>query len=90
MSDIEFSASSPFTFIQNILSTTKCYDIMQNSSKVICIYIFTLHVLQIQRYYVYILLFMIIIIIIMMYVFISLGYCFRDNNTIPISILCFS
>jgi len=42
MSDIEFSPNSPFTFIQNILSTTKCYDIMQNSSKVICICIFTL------------------------------------------------
>jgi hypothetical protein len=40
MSDIEFSASSPFTFIQNILSTTKCYDIMQNSSKVIYMYMY--------------------------------------------------
>ena len=35
MSDNEFASSNPFVFIQNILNTTKCYDIMQNSSKVI-------------------------------------------------------
>lgn len=103
MSDIEFSASSPFTFIQNILSTTKCYDIMQNSSKVIyifiylyCMYYNLCAVTYVLMTYIYIysmfLLVMIIIIItiIMMYVFITLGYSFRDNNTIPISILCIS
>jgi len=40
ISEIEFATSNPFVFIQNILSTTKCYDIMQNSSKVVMIYIY--------------------------------------------------
>ena len=51
ITDNEFSTTSnPFVFIQNMLNTTKCYDIMQNSSKVsknnLTIYIYIYFILN--------------------------------------------